>query len=349
MQSAHRSYAYLSLLAAGILGSQLASAQAAAACQTTNSLVVGTYGFVLNSGVFFSGLTTDPPGTTGATMFQPVAVNPPGTTTAHSNTQLGRLLGGLAGTAVGAVSGVFYFDGNGQIFASSTVGASPSTLVGGYTANSDCTVTVTLNDAFSTTTPRPAPVAFTGLLGGDGTEIDLVPNAQFTPPAAPTALLRLVHIQAQQSCSASTLTGAYALVGTGFNSGNVGTSFLARILFDGTGKILDGTTAGVATPLAYLQYTGSYTVNTDCTGMLTLTPQPAATPTTTVGGTGAQPGTPAAMAAQSITVSFLITSPIVQVNSTGSVAFQNPYGLRSSLLFSLANRTQVISGIGTAQ
>ena len=96
MQSANRSYAYLSLIAVGILGSQFASAQAVpAACQTTNTAVIGTYGFVLNSGVFFSGVTTNPPGTTTSSTFQALAVTPPGTTNTatYSNTQLGRLFG----------------------------------------------------------------------------------------------------------------------------------------------------------------------------------------------------------------------------------------------------------------
>ena len=248
---------------------------------------------------------------------------------------------------------MFYFDGNGNVFASSTVGGSPNTLVGTYTANSDCTITITLNDAFSTSTPRPAPVSFTGLLVGAGTEIDLVASAQLTPPAGTTgttaAALRLVRVQANQTCSVSSLTGAYGLVGSGFTSGNVSTAFLARVLFDGTGKILDGTTTGVTTPLAKLQYTGSYTVNPDCTGTLTLTPQPAAAPTTpTSGGTGVTTPTTTATTT-SITAAFVITSPIVQVNSTGSVAFQSPFGLRPSLLFSLTNQSQVISGIGTAQ
>jgi hypothetical protein len=362
MQPAKRSCAYLSLLAVGILAPQLVSAQSVVpACQTTNSLVIGTYGFVLDSGTFFSGVTTNPPGTTGSVTFQALAVTPPGTTpaTLYSNTQLGRLLGGLAGTATGAVTGVFYFDGNGNIFASSTVGGAPSTLVGTYTVNNDCTITILLKDAFSTSTPPPAAVAFTGLLAGTGTEIDLVATSQL-PTATPkdttgttattpttTAFLRMVRVAANQTCSVSSLTGAYSLNGTGFNSSNSAIAFLGRVLFDGTGKVLDGTTTGTITPLSILQYTGTYTVNSDCTGTLKLTQQQAAA-APPPGGTG-MPTTPTTTPATSITASFVITNPIVQVNSTGSVAFQSPFGLRPTLLFSLASQTQVVSGIGTAQ
>jgi hypothetical protein len=245
---------------------------------------------------------------------------------------------------------VFYFDGNGNIFASSTVGGPPNIIVGTYTANGDCSITITLKDAFSTSTPAPAAVSFTGLLAGGGTSINLYPTAQLTPPAGTnattTALLVLYRIPAQQACSAATLTGPYALVGTGFTSSNVSTAFLARILFDGTGKLLDGTTTGVTTPLSSLQYIGTYTVNGDCTGTLTMKPSgPSVTPAS--GGTST--GTSSTTSTTSITATFVITNPIVQVNSTGSVAFQSPFGLRPSLIFSLASQTQVVTGTGTAQ
>jgi hypothetical protein len=345
MQSPRRSFALFSLLAGAIIVAQVGSAQGVAACQTTNSLVIGTYGFVLNAGTFFQGVTTNPPGTTGAATFQPLAANPPGTSgsVSYSNTQLGRLLGGLAGASVGAVTGVFYFDGNGSIFASSTVGGPPTTLVGTYTANSDCTTTVSLSDVFSTAT-HPTPVTFTGFLANGGTEIDLVPTAQM--PAGntvpPAALLQLARINAQTTCSASSLTGPYALIGSGFTSANAHASFLARIRFDGNGKVVDDTVLGQNTPLAAFQYTGTYIVNADCTGSLTLSQKIASTTTPPATG-GATTTTPP------ITIWFVITNPIVQVNSTGSVAFQSPFSLRPSLVFSFANQSEVVSGIGKAQ
>jgi hypothetical protein len=346
MQSLRRSFAFFALLTAGAVTSQVASAQTAAACQTTNSLAIGTYGFVLNAGAFFNGVTVNPPGTTGAVAFQALAANPPGTTgsVTYSSTELGRLLGGLAGVSVGAVTGQLYFDGNGSIFASSTIGGAPSTLVGSYTVNSDCTLTVSLFDAFSTAA-HPTPVAFTGFLNGGGTEIDLIPSSQLTTPpgtgapAPPTSIIQLVRVNPQTTCSASTLTGPYALSGTGLTSSNASTAFLARLRFDGNGKVVDDTVLGVTTPLTTFQYTGTYTVNADCTGTLSIshTPQPTATATTPTAT-----GTP-------LTITFVITDPIVQVNSSGAVAFQSPFSLRPSFVFSFANQTQVVSGIGKAQ
>lgn len=343
MQSRRRSFAFFSFLLLALIATQAASAQGVAACQTTNSLAIGTYGFVLNAGVFFQGVTTNPPGTTGAASFQPLAANPPGTTgsTTYSNTELGRLLGGLAGASVGAVSGQLYLDGNGSIFAASTVGGAPSTLVGSYIVNSDCTITLSLTDAFSTAA-HPTPVSFTGFLANGGSEIDLIPAAQM--PAGntvpPTSLVQLMRINTQTSCSASTLTGAYALIGSGFTSANAAATFLARIRFDGNGKVVDDTVLGVTTPLASLQYTGTYSVNADCTGTLTLSQKLASSAAT---GTTPSSTTPA------ITLSFVITDPIVQVNSSGAVAFQSPFSLRPSFVFSFANQNQVVSGIGKAQ
>jgi hypothetical protein len=298
---------------------------------------------VLNAGTFFQGVATNPPGTTGSVNFQALAVNPPGTTgsVTYSNTELGRLFGGLAGTASGAVSGQFYFDGNGNIFGSSTPGGAPSTLVGSYTVNPDCTVSITLNDAFSAAS-HPPSLSFTGFLANGGTEIDIVPSTQLTSSAtgtaaAPTSLVQLMRISTQITCSVSTLTGPYALVGNGFTSANATTVFLARLHFDGNGKLVDDTVAGVTTPLSALQYTGTYSVNADCTGTLTLSQLTPATATTK------------AVAKPSITVTFVITDPVVQVNSSGSVAFQNPFQLHPSFVFSLANQNQVVSGIGKAQ
>jgi len=345
MRSLRRSFALFSLFAAGVVVTQTASAQTADVCQTTNSLAIGTYGFVLNAGAFFTGTTTNPPGTTATVAFQPLAVSPPGTTggVAYSSTEIGRLLGGLVGSSVGAVTGQLYFDGNGNVFAAQTVGGAPTTLVGTYTINTNCSITVSLTDAFSTS-KNPAPLSFTGFLANGGSEIDLIPSYQLptTPsatPTLPTALIQLLRVNAQTTCSATTLTGPYALIGGGFGQASASIAFLARVRFDGNGKLIDDTIPGVTTPLSSLQYTGTYTVNSDCTGTLTFSQKPGpAVPS----GTTAPTVTP-------ITASFVITNPIVQVNSTGSVAFQNPFSLRPSFVFSFANQNQVVSGIGKAQ
>ena len=329
--------------------SQIAGAQSLSACNATNSLVVGNFGFVLTAGTF-NPVTALPPGTTNSTTFEALAVTPPGTNP-YSKSQLGQLLSGVAGITAGSVTGLFYFDGAGNIYASQTIGGPLSTRAGTYTVDVNCGILVTLGDVFSNQNPVKQ-VSFGGSLSGDGSEIGLVPTAQIptnggsttTPIIPPASFLRLVKMPTPTNCTASTLTGPYLLLGNGFQAAGVlatspptaqGFPFFARVRFDGAGKIVPETTSTAS--LALLQYVGTYTVNSDCTGTMTISQTlPAGTSTAT---------TPA----KTITAAFLITNPYVQVNSNGVVAFQSVSQLRSSILFSFASQDQIVSGIGTAQ
>jgi len=335
-------------VAGSILASH-ASAQTAPVCQA-----IGTYGFVLSSGNFFTPVTSTPPGTT---LFPPTGATPPGTTV--SNTQVGQLLGGVAGATSGSATGQLFFDGNGQIFGASAPTAAPNTLVGTYTITPECLITVSLNDAFSTTVPRPGAVSFTGFVLNGGAEIDLAPSTQLTggagttTPVPPRALIRLVRTSPQQGCSVASLTGPYVLVGDGVVSATTGTAvttplgtsfaFLARLRFDGNGNIVAEPGTPSAT-LALFQYTGTYTVNSDCTGTLSI--GLGAPPATTAPGTTPPTTTPAR---PTITANFVLTNPMVQVNGSGISLFVSPSHLRPSLIFTLTNQTQIISGTGTAQ
>jgi hypothetical protein len=331
--------------------SQVARAQAANACTTTNALAVGNYGFILTAGTFIP-VTANPPGTTSSTIFEPLAVTPPGSNP-YSSTELGRLLSGVAGVTAGSATGILYFDGAGNIFASQSVTGVLSTRVGSYTVDTNCGISVTLGDVFSAQNP-PKQVTFSGALVGNGSEIDIIPSSQFptntgqttSPIMPPTSFVQLVKTATPATCNAATLAGPYLLIGTGLQAGGViATSpavsqtfpFVARVRFDGNGNIIPEPTS---TPgLSQLQYTGTYTVNPDCSGVMTIS-QPPATPT----GTTTKTTTP-----RTTTAPFLISNPIVQVNSNGVVAFQNVSGLRSSILFSFANQDQIVSGIGRAQ
>jgi hypothetical protein len=330
--------------------SQVAGAQSLSACNATNSLVVGNFGFVLTAGTFIP-VTANPPGTTTSAAFQALAVNPPGTNP-YSKTQLGQLLSGVAGITAGSVTGIFYFDGAGNIYASQTVGGPLSTAVGTYTVDVNCGILISLGDVFAAQNPKQ--VTFAGSLVGNASEIDLVPTAQIptnggsttSPIVPPASFLRLVKMPTPTNCTASTLTGPYLLLGNGFQAaGTLATSpataqyfpFFARVRFDGAGKIIPETTSTAS--LALLQYVGTYTVNSDCTGTMTISQTPAPS-------SGATASTPPV---KTITAAFLITNSFVQVNSNGLVAFQSVSQLRSSILFSFASQDQIVSGIGTAQ
>ena len=81
--------------------------------------------------------------------------------------------------------------------------------------------------------------------------------------------------RAQTGCSAASLKGSYALSMSGFFydpdgiQGVYGAAGLA--VADGTGGITGTETLNLdGTPARGLQFTGSYTVNNDCTGSLSL-------------------------------------------------------------------------------
>ncbi len=118
-----------------------------------NGDVGGAYAFV-GSRVMFPGVPVTPPGTSGATDTS-TGGNSTGSSTGTisstpvtvSNTPLGQLIGGMSGTLPFAVVGRIVADGAGNLLAaSSPTGA--LTSVGTYTVNSDCSVSMTLNDVF---------------------------------------------------------------------------------------------------------------------------------------------------------------------------------------------------------
>jgi hypothetical protein len=312
------------LFAAGTVASQVAFAQNPSACQSGNAATIGTYGFVLNPGAFFPGLPANPPGTN--------------TTTAYSTTAVGSLLAALSPSGSPSASGEVYLDGSGSVFASATIGGSFNTFVGTYAISPDCTIAVSLTDVFSTAAPRPKAVAFTGLIANSGAEIDLALGSELSTISTQgpeRTLLRLLRVPNAPVCSVSTLSGPYALVATGFQSSSAQANpsgaarsfvFLARVLLDGTGKVIVDPAATAA--LAQFQYTGTYTVNSDCTGSLKIS-QSKTGPT--------------------YTASILIVNPIVQVNPNGSVAFQNAYQLRPGFVFSFVTADTAVSGLATAE
>src|SRR5436190_719205 len=66
-----------------------------------------------------------------------------------SNTPIGTLAAGAANAGAFAAVGRVFLDGSGGIFASADL-ASPLLQVGTYTANTDCTISVAITDAFAT-------------------------------------------------------------------------------------------------------------------------------------------------------------------------------------------------------
>jgi len=166
-----------------------------------------------------------------------------------------------------------------------------NTLVGTYTVNPDCSITMTLKDNFMIGT-NVNTVNLEGELMGD--QIELV----VTGANAAGARVTLIKTQQFSSCSNSMLSGTYGLVGSGILTsafvntppalgtgnttptttgafvsgitGTLGTPFnvIGRFDANGTGTLTKEVNP-LTSPLSR-QLIGTYTVNVDCTGTATL-------------------------------------------------------------------------------
>src|SRR5207302_884270 len=98
------------------------------------------------------------------------------------------------------------------------------------------------------------------------------------------------------------------------------------------GNLVSEPTATATSSLTPFQFTGTYTVAADCTGILTFSQKSSSNSNAPV-----------------FTGTFLITNPLVLVNSNGVVAFQNTFQLKPSIVFSFTSQSQIISGVGKGQ
>ena len=294
---------------------------AAASAQTCQSAVNGAYTYSAVGDGIPGALTGG-----GST----IAAAPP-----FSSSGVGQLVGGVANAVPFTSAGTLYFDGLGAIRAGNAVQfGAPLTPVGSYVLNSDCTISVTLTDAFGT---NLTVATLQGVVLGNGSEIDLGQlqniSADATNPGIgvyqSTLLVKLVRPLATY-CSLSNLDGSYVLIATGARAATFVTGLslgqtvapfflFARVQFDGNGNIL--TPAGPVSTMSFLQLGGSYTVKSDCTGTLTLTAVDAA-----IGGSG-----------PTLSLNFALTQ---SDSSTGS---------RPEIQFSGASQTQTLFGYGRSQ
>jgi len=285
-----------------------------------NSDIIGPYAFAGYRNVFV-GVPSTAPGTTGTV----------------TTTPIGQLLNGVTGAGPFSAVGVVLADGQGNFFAqpSGTTGAGFQQLVGTYSANRDCTVTVTFNNVASTTggtgsTATTNAVTFEGIELDRGNEIDLV-QANATNPGAVLTLRRTFQ---NGGCTNATLTGTLGLIGqafltstaapgTGGPVGGVGSDtavtpepIIGRLVTTGNGIFgVDALSSNPALPNR--QLTGTYTVNPDCTGTMTIVTKDGV-----------------ARAAK-----FVITRP------AGSC--QNPGQVRPEVLFGFSDTG--VSGVGSAR
>jgi hypothetical protein len=195
-----------------------------------------------------------------------------------STTRLGALAAGAANTAAFSSVGRMFLDGNGFMFASAAAGGGLA-QVGTYLVNSDCTISATITDAFAQPgaaglTPVQASVTFEGVVVQSATEINLVQTGN----GSSGAVLTLRRTRQFNSCGNDSLTGTFGLSGVGVATAApapgappVASAFTlsGRINADGNGFLVQDS-LGLTSPLTKRQFTGTYLVNSDCTGTATL-------------------------------------------------------------------------------
>jgi hypothetical protein len=293
----------------GLLPGQLALAQV---CHATNARLNGPYGFVASEA-----------GTAAAPPSAPDTVSP--VTSLYSTTELGNLLGGIATGSRFALSGVLNFDGAGNIDATSP--AAVELIVGTYAVNSDCSISMSLKDLFGANATPAAQ--FAGVILGIGSEIDLtsVSNLHLpsvsgsTPIVAATPgwglTIKLVPVLTRNGCAIGNLYGLYGFVlnpiaiqASTASAGTAGTgtvaaqpsSVIGYLNFDSAGHIIPQAAwadmSSTQTTYSTLAFTGTYTVNPDCSGAMTISNS------SSLAATGAS-------TASAITIDFVISPPTI--------------------------------------
>jgi hypothetical protein len=278
------------------LFASLASAQV---CQFTNSTLLGPYAFVANQ---FASVPINPPGTTGALSYAPFSNTTLGAFLSGINkgnqfSNIGVLTFDGSGNITAISASVLGSNSTPQLNTGS------SAQVGTYVVRGDdCSVTITLTDPFVSLTSPPS-TTFAGAILGNGNEIDInsfvtstggtSTTTSISNPTGPSA--KFIRVQNRSFCSAASLQGLYGFVintstlstTTSNASGATASTVLLNpatvvgyVVFDGVGSIkanpvspATGTTSSatnVNTAQRALQFSGTYTVNPDCSGSMTI-------------------------------------------------------------------------------
>jgi len=299
----------------GLLAVQLAQAQV---CLVSNSNLAGTYGFVASE----SGTI---PATTGTTTSGATA-------SGYSNTEVGNLLGEIAAGNQFGLSGILILDGAGHIDAAPSSTGGVTQIVGSYNVNFDCSVGVSLSDTFSA--PSGPAMQMVGVVLGRGSEIDLTTvsnlNAQTATPSttATTSLtagegfsMKLVPVLYRNGCSVGAIGGLYGFVLNPDQIQQASTTIqpatvMGYLFFDGAGNIIAqpnySNTPSTGNTYVALAFTGTYTINADCTGTMSISSSWAGTSTTTTTST--------TIASQTLTIDFVVSPSTFsgQANTTSA-------------------------------
>jgi hypothetical protein len=361
----------LGLSTFGLLFSQLAQAQF---CGLTNASLHGTYGYVASeagtlaattSGTGTTG-TTGTSGTsgTGTTGTSSTGTGTTGSTTnGYSNTDVGQLLNGITSGNLFGYSGVLVFDGAGSVYATSsaptstTTGTSatqasttgsPVTQVGTYNVNSDCTVSVSLTDAFGTNTTA---TNLAGIVLGAGAEIDLTAAASLENTSSSTSTSTTGSTGTSTTTTGTTTTGSGSSTTSSAPTGSDLTIRLVRVLYQNgcTVSNLRGLYGFVLNPIAAennsIGTTGTTGTGTGTTGTGTGTTGTGTTGTGTTGTTTTN--TSSVPSIQFGYIDFDGAGQIIALPNTGagstSTAFNSGSSSTSNTMFSALQFTGTYS------
>ena len=185
---------------------------------------------------------------------------------ACSNTTIqgswGFLLTG-ANSKLTAVVGQIIADGKGGLTGSETISSngvisSDVALTGTYSIKTTCTGTATI-------TPSGFPAAKYNLtVVSTGKQIEIVDASTGTTEFG-YALAR-----GTSACTDAAIKGIFGFQGGGFNSALVPKAFEGQVILDGAGKLTGTETASEGGSVASGAISGTYSVNSDCTGSVTV-------------------------------------------------------------------------------
>jgi hypothetical protein len=243
------------------------------------------------------GIGVTPPGTNVSGPLIPLGTTPPGTTGAVGTNPWSRFVANLVVNGAFNAAGRIFADGAGNLYASAEGAALlTNTLVGTYTVNTDCSLTMSLRDPFPATAGGVVTTTGGPTVTLEGLIIDGRIEAVMTNPNAAGATITFVKTSQFNACSNTNLTGTYGLVGSGAivpgavtpaattgvgigtatTGGSIatgtlttlGTAFniLGRFNADGNGVFLPDLTTVTTTSTVRRTIVGTYTVNIDCTG-----------------------------------------------------------------------------------
>jgi hypothetical protein len=186
---------------------------------------------------------------------------------ACSNTTIqgsfGFLLTGANSNKLAAVVGQITADGKGGLTGSETISnngviSSNVALTGTYSITTTCTGTATI-------TPSGFPIAKYNLtVVSTGKQIEMVGTSSGTTEFG-YALSR-----GTSTCTDAAIKGTFGFQGGGFNSSLVPKAFEGQVTLDGAGKLTGTETASAGGTIVSGPISGTYTVNSDCTGSVSV-------------------------------------------------------------------------------